>query len=153
MYGTLLLSVLSPILSILLVERFGAAGAAAGTSLAFITATVYLLVTFHRNYMERPVRTILQDVYLRPIAAGIFANLAVLGFHRFAPQLVSWETIRYLVPVKVAADFGIFMPVYIVLLVAFRQVTAIDWNNFVGLLSFGSEFLRHPFRERVKIYR
>jgi hypothetical protein len=52
-----------------------------------------------------------------------------------------------------AADFGIFAPLYIILLVTFRQVTAMDWNNFVGLMSFSSEFLRHPFRERVKIYR
>jgi len=40
-----------------------------------------------------------------------------------------------------------------VLLVAFRQVSVIDWNNFVWLIAFGSDFLRHPFRERVKIYR
>jgi hypothetical protein len=140
-------------LSILLVRQFGAAGAAAGTSLAFVVATSYLLVTFHRKYAGTLVRTILQDVYLRPIAAGVFAALAVLSFHTFAPQLVRWETNRYLVPIKLAADFGIFAPVYIVLLVTFRQVTAIDWNNFVGLISFSSEFLRHPFRERVKIYR
>jgi hypothetical protein len=52
-----------------------------------------------------------------------------------------------------AADFGIFAPIYIILLVTFRQVTAMDWDNFVGLISFSSEFLRHPFRQRVKIYR
>ena len=153
MRSMVLLSVLNPIFSILLVWRFGAAGAAAGTTLAFVIATAYLLVTFHRNYVEDSVRTVLQDVYLRPIAAGVFANLAVLGFHELTPQLVSWETVRYLVPIKIVADFGIFAPIYIVLLVTFRQITAIDWNNFMGLMSFGSEFLRHPFRERVKIYR
>ncbi len=153
MHSTILLSVLNPVLSVLLVQQFGAPGAAAGTSLAFVMATGYLLVTFHRKYVANSVRTILQNVYLRPIAAGVFANLAVLGFHKVTPQLVSWETIRYLVPIKIAADFGIFAPIYIVLLVTFRQVTAIDWNNFVGLMSFSSEFLRHPFRERVKIYR
>jgi O-antigen/teichoic acid export membrane protein len=153
MRSTVLLSVLNPILSIFLVQQFGAPGAAAGTSLAFVIATVYLLLTFHRNYIENSVRTILQDVYLRPIAAGVFANLAVQAFHQVVPQIGAWETIRYLVPVKMAADFGIFAPTYIVLLVAFRQVTAIDWNNFMGLISFGFEFLRHPFRERVKIYR
>jgi O-antigen/teichoic acid export membrane protein len=153
MHSTVLLSVFNPILSILLVQKFGAPGAAAGTSMAFIIATVYLLVMFHRKYVENSVRTILQDVYLRPIAAGVFADLAVLGFHKLTPQLVSWETVRYLVPIKMAADFGIFAPLYIILLVTFRQVTAMDWNNFVGLMSFSSEFLRHPFRERVKIYR
>lgn len=153
MRSTVLLSILNPILSILLVRRFGAAGAAAGTSLAFVVATVYLLVTFHRNYVRNSVRTIFRDIYLRPIAAGVFANLAVIGFHRLVPQLASWETVRYLTPMKMAADFGVFAPVYIVLLVTFRQVTAIDWNNFMGLISFSSEFLRHPFRERVKIYR
>jgi O-antigen/teichoic acid export membrane protein len=153
MHSTVLLSLLNPVLSILLVQRFGAPGAALGTSIAFVIATTYLLVTFHRKYVENSVRTILQDVYLRAIAAGVFANLAVLAFHRLTPQLVTWETVRYLAPVKVAADFGVFAPLYIVLLVTFRQVTALDWNNFMGLLSFSSEFLRHPFRERVKIYR
>jgi O-antigen/teichoic acid export membrane protein len=153
MRSTVLLALLNPVFSIVLVQQFGAPGAAAGTSLAFILATIYLLVTFHRNYVENSVRTILQDIYLRPIAAAVFANLAVLGFHKLTPQLMNWETVRYLIPIKIAADFGVFAPIYILLLVTFRQVTAIDWNNFVGLMSFSSEFLRHPFRERVKIYR
>jgi O-antigen/teichoic acid export membrane protein len=153
MRSTVLLSLLNPILSIFLVQRLGAPGAAAGTSLALITSTVYLLVIFHRNYVQTSVGKILREVYLRPIAAGVFASLAVLVFHKLTPQLVAWETVRHLVPIKMAADFGIFAPLYIVLLVTFRQVTAIDWNNFVGLMSFSSEFLRHPFRERVKIYR
>ena len=153
MRSTLVLAVLNPVFGILLVQQFGAAGAAAGTTLAFVISTIYLLVTFHRNYVGNSVWSILQDVYLRPITAAAFANLAVLAFHKVAPQLVAWESVRYLTPVKIAADFGVFAPVYIVLLVAFRQVTAIDWSNFMGLVSFGFEFLRHPFRERVKIYR
>jgi O-antigen/teichoic acid export membrane protein len=153
MRSTVLLSVLNPILSIVLVQWFGAAGAAAGTTIAFVTATIYLLIAFHRNYIRHSVRAILQFVYVRPIVAGIFANVATLGFHQVAPQLLAWDNVRYLAPIKIAADFGIFAPTYILLLVAFRQVTAIDWSNFVGVMSFGFEFLRHPFRERVKIYR
>ena len=151
MRSTVLLALLNPIFSILLVRQFGAAGAATGTSLAFTIATIYLLITFHRNYVHSSVRRILQDIYLRPLTAGIFAMLGVLGFHKLTPELVRWESVRYLAPIKIAADFGIFAPVYIVLLVALRQVTAIDWNNFVGLMYFSSEFLRRPFRERVKI--
>jgi hypothetical protein len=60
---------------------------------------------------------------------------------------------RVLIPLKLAIDFAIFVPIYFVLLITLRQVTAIDWKNFVGLMSFGFEFLRHPLRERVKIYR
>jgi O-antigen/teichoic acid export membrane protein len=153
MRSTMVLSVLSPFFSILFVQWFGAPGAAAGTSLAFIIATTYLLVIFHRKYVLTSVRSILQEVYLRPIAAGVLAGLAVLGLHKLTPQLANWETVRHLVPIRLAADFCIFAPVYIGFLVTFRQVTAIDWNNFVGLMSFSSEFLRHPFRERVKIYR
>lgn len=153
MRSTVLLAVLNPILSMVLVQRYGAAGAAAGTSLALVISAGYLLMTFHRNYVENSVRTILQDVYIRPIVAGFLANLAVLGFHQVLPQVAAWETVRFLVPMKVAADFAIFAPIYIVSLVALRQVTAIDWENFMGLMSFGFEFLRHPFRERVKIYR
>jgi O-antigen/teichoic acid export membrane protein len=153
MRSTVLMAVLNPVLSIMLVQWFGAPGAAAGTSLAFLISSVYLLLIFQRNYVRTSFRSILLEVYLRPIAAGVFASIAVMVFHGITPQLVNWETVRYLVPIKMAADFGIFAPLYIVLLVTFRHVTAIDWNNFVGLISFSSEFLRHPFRERVKIYR
>jgi len=153
MRGTILLGVLNPILSLLLVQRFGAPGAAAGTSIAFVVSTGYLLTTFHRNYLVTRVSAVFQSVYLRPIAAAGLANVAVLGFHELTPQLRNVELVRYLIPFKIAADFGVFVPVYVLLLVTFRQFTAIDWNNFRGLMSFGSEFLRHPFRERVKIYR
>ncbi len=153
MRSTVLLAILNPILSILLVRQAGAPGAAAGTSFALIISAGYLLVTFHRNYVGNTVRTILQDVYFRPIVAGGLANVAVLGLHRVLPALASWETVRYLVPMKMAMDLAIFAPVYVVLLVSLRQVTALDWNNLMGLMSFGFEFLRHPFRERVKIYR
>jgi O-antigen/teichoic acid export membrane protein len=153
MRSTVLLSVSNPILSIALVQWFGATGAAAGTTIAFIIATSYLVVSFHRNYIRHSVGPILQFIYIRPIVAGIFANVATLAFHQVAPQFVAWETVRYMAPLKIATDFGIFAPTYILLLVAFRQVTAIDWNNFVGVMSFGFEFLRHPLRGRVKIYR
>jgi hypothetical protein len=45
-----------------------------------------------------------------------------------------------------------FLPVYLVLLVALRQISTIDWNNFLWLVGFGVEFLRHPFRDRAKAY-
>ncbi len=150
---TVLLSILNPILSLALVQRFGAAGAAAGTTIALISAAVYLLVLFHHEYLGNSVWTIFRDVQLRPIIAGVLANLAVLGFHELVPRVAALEHVRYLIPVKMAVDFGLFASIYVVLLIALRQVTAIDWNNFTGLVSFGFEFLRHPFRERVKIYR
>jgi len=118
-----------------------------------IIAALYLLVTFHRNYVENSFVGVLREIYLRPIAAGVLANLAVAGFHHLVPRVLGLESTRYLIPLKMAADFAIFAPIYVVLLVALRQVTAIDWKNFLGLVSFGFEFLRHPFRERVKIYR
>jgi hypothetical protein len=153
MRGTVLLAVLNPILSLSLVQKFGAPGAAAGTTIAFVLSTGYLLATFHRNYLSTRVAAVFQSVYVRPIAAAVLANMAVLGFHELTPQLRNLELVRYLIPFKIGADFGVFVPVYVLLLVTFRQFTAIDWNNFRGLMSFGSEFLRHPFRERVKIYR
>ena len=69
------------------------------------------------------------------------------------PQVAEWQQVRYLIPVKIAIDFAIFTPVYVVLLITLRQVTAMDWRNFLGLVAFGFELLRHPLRERVKIYR
>src|SRR5262249_36774362 len=70
MRSTILLALSNPIFSILLVRWFGAPGVAAGTSLAFTIAMVYLLITFHRNYVQSSVRSILQDIYVRPITAG-----------------------------------------------------------------------------------
>lgn len=153
MKSTLVLVTLNPVLSLLLVHQFGAAGAAAGTSIALVSAAIYLLVIFHRQYLETSVWSIVRDVQLRPIVAVTLANLAVMGFHKVMPQLLELETARYLIPVKIAADLTLFTAIYIVLLIALRQVTAIDASNFTGLASFGFEFLRHPFRERVKIYR
>jgi O-antigen/teichoic acid export membrane protein len=153
MRSTVLLTLLTPIFGFALVREFGAAGVAAGTSLAFLLATGYLLLVFHRNYVENSVRTVLADVYLRPIGSGIFAGFAVTGIHRAVPLFAAWEAVRYMIPIKMVLDFVVFAPTYVLLLVVFRQVTAIDWNNFRSLLSFASELLRHPFREHVKIYR
>jgi hypothetical protein len=138
---------------LVLVRRFGAAGAAAGTSIALVISAIYLLVIFHREYLENSVWTILRDIQLRPILAACFASFAVTGFHTVFPQFMEIGRFRYLIPVKIAADLLLFAPCYMVLLIALRQITAIDRNNFLGLVSFGFEFLRHPFRERVKIYR
>src|SRR5438093_6705918 len=144
---------IDPVARLLLVIEFGAPGAAAGTSLAWITAAVYLLVTFHRNYTGTPVWTVLRDIHVRPILSATIACFAVAGFHHIVPGVLTLTDIRYLIPIKLAADLGIFLPGYIVLLIAFRQVSVIDWNNFLWLIAFGLDFLRHPFRERVKIYR
>ena len=146
MRGTVLLTILTPVLGLGLVQFFGAAGAAAGTCIAFLAATGYLLVAFHRNYVENSVRTVFEDVYFRPITAVIFASLAVMGFHQLVPQVAGWNAFRYLIPVKIGLDFAVFAPFYIVLLVVFRQVTAMDWNNFLSLASFGLQILRRPFR-------
>ena len=95
----------------------------------------------------------MRDIHLWPILSGALAGLAVAGFHELAPALLSLGNVRYLVPLKIVADFALFSPVYVLLLIAFRHVTTIDRNNFMGLLNFGVGFLRHPVRERVKIYR
>src|SRR5439155_15196001 len=128
--STILLSVINPIASLLLVREFGAPGAAAGTSLALLAAAVYLLVTFHRNYMETLVWTVLRDIHVRPIVSATLACFAAVGFHHIVPGVLALADIRYLIPIKLAADLAIFLPGYIVLLVAFRQVSVIDWNNF-----------------------
>jgi O-antigen/teichoic acid export membrane protein len=153
MKSTVLLTVLNPILSVVLVRGFGAAGAAAGTSIALVVAAVYLLVIFHRQYLANSFWTILRDVHVRPIVAGAFASSAVAGLHSLVPLFNEADHLRYLLPIKMVADLALFAPLYMGLLIALRQITAIDWNNFLGLVSFGSEFIRHPFRERVKIYR
>jgi len=153
MRSTILLSISNPILSFLLVRKFGSPGAAFGTSLALSLAAPYLLFIFHRDYMGGSLWAVFRGIYVRPILSGTLAALAVRGFHSLIPGVNSLSQIRYLIPVKLAADCAIFVPAYLFLLVALRQVSIIDWNNFQWLVAFGFEFLRHPFRERVKVYR
>ncbi|HEX4997923.1 MAG TPA: oligosaccharide flippase family protein [Terriglobia bacterium] len=153
MRSTALLSVTNPILSLILVQRFGPAGAATGTALALMVASAYLIHTFHRNYAGTSAWTAFLDIYFRPFLAGSLASVAVLGFHRITPSLVVLDSVRWMIPLKMALDLGIFSVVYFGLLIGLRQVTTIDRDNFMGLMAFGFEFLRHPFRERVKIYR
>jgi hypothetical protein len=97
--------------------------------------------------------SVIRDIYIRPVVSGVIALLAVGGFHQVLPAVPALAEIRYLIPLKLVVDVAIFLPVYMVLLVAFRQVSIIDWNNFQWFMAFGLEFLRHPLRERVKIYR
>jgi O-antigen/teichoic acid export membrane protein len=153
MQSTVLLSVLSPILGIALVQRFGAPGAAAGTAIALIVSAAYLLVMFHRKYVETPVEGMFRDIHIRPVISGFVAIFAVTGLHHLLPVLDSLRQVRYLIPVKMALDFTVFSLVYMLFLVVLKQVTAIDRRNFLGLMTFGFDFVRHPFRERVKIYR
>jgi O-antigen/teichoic acid export membrane protein len=153
MKSTILLSVLSPILGIALVQRFGAPGAAAGTAIALIVSAVYLLVMFHRKYVETPVEGMFRDIHIRPFISGIVAIVAVTGMHRLVPGLDALRQARYLIPVRMALDFAAFSLFYTLFLVILKQFTAIDRRNFLGLMTFGLDFVRHPFRERVKIYR
>ena len=153
MHSTILLMVLTPIFGISLVKDFGAAGVAAGTTLALIIAATYLLVAFHRNYLGTSVSSIVREFHVKPFAAALVAFLAVLVFHRAFRGVSALNEIRYLIPVKLVLDFALFSAVYMMFLVAVRQVTAIDRRNFWGLMNFGFEFMRHPFREWVKIYR
>jgi len=153
MRSTLLLTLLTPILGVALVREFGAAGVAAGTSIALLVAAVYLLASFHRNYLEKSVGQMLRNVHLRPMGAALLGILAVVLFHRALPGLTALGEVRYLIPIVLLLDFAVFAPVYMLFLIAVRQVTPTDRRNFLGLMSFGFEFVRHPFREWIKIYR
>jgi O-antigen/teichoic acid export membrane protein len=153
MRSTILLTVLSPVLGMLLVLQFGAPGAAAGTALALIISAAYLLVSFHRNYVETPVEGMFRDIHIRPVVSGLVALFAAKGLHHLLPAMDSLRQVRYLIPAKLALDFLAFSLVYTLFLVVLKQVTAIDRRNLLGLMTFGFDFVRHPFRERVKIYR
>ena len=153
MRSTLILTVLSPILGVVLVQEFGGPGVAAGTTLALVIAAAYLLIAFHHNYLGTSVYSMVRDTYVRPLAAGLLAVIAVLVFHAPFAGVNALRDVRYLIPLKLALDFAVFAPVYMMFLVAVRQFTAIDRRNLLGLMNFGFEFVRHPFREWVKIYR
>jgi O-antigen/teichoic acid export membrane protein len=151
MHSMILLSIANPVLSFVLAGKFGAAGAAAGTSIALVTAAIYLLFVFHRNYLGTSLWGVLESIYVRPIVSAFLAVSAVITSHAFAP-VQQLSQVRYLIPLRLALDFGIFVPLYIGLLVVLRQISSLDWNNFQWLIAFGFNFLRHPFRERVKVY-
>ena len=153
MKGTVLLTIVNPILSLVLVREYGAAGAAAGTSIALLVAAAYLVFLFHRDYLGGSAAELIRDVHLRPWLAGLSATAVIWGFHGLVPGVGDLGQTRLLIPIKIAIDFVVFAPSYVLLLVGLRHVTAIDWKNLTGLLSFGFEFVRHPIRERVKIYR
>jgi O-antigen/teichoic acid export membrane protein len=153
MRGTILLTILTPILGVSLVRQFGAAGVAAGTSIALTISAVYLLVAFHRNYLETSVVSMVRDTYVRPMAAAVLAVLSVLLLHHAFPGVEALREARHLILLKLILDFAIFSPIYMMVLVVVRQVTPIDRQNFLDLMNFGFEFVRHPFREWVKIYR
>lgn len=153
MRSTLLLTLLTPILGVILVREFGVAGVATGTSVALVIAAVYLLAAFHRNYLETSVVEMIRNVHVRPLVAGLLAVLAVMIFHRVFTSIEVLRDTRYLIPVKLLLDFAVFSPVYMMFLIAVRQVTPTDRRNFLGLMNFGFEFVRHPFREWIKIYR
>jgi len=149
MRSSVWLAVLSPAFALVLVQRFQVQGVAVGTSLALFTAAVILLWTFHRNYVETPFWETLREIYARPLVAGILANLAVTGFHGLVPSigqlelsqfaLMGYNMARFLILSKIILDFAVFAPVYVVLLIGLRQVTAMDWKNFVGLMTFADE--------------
>jgi len=153
MKSTILLTILSPVLGIALVQQFGAPGAAAGTAIALMVSAVYLLVMFHRQYVETPVEGMFRDIHIRPVISGLVAIAAVTGLHQVFPAVSALRQVRYLIPVKMGLDFATFSLVYTLFLVGLKQLTAIDRKNFLGLMNFGFDFVRHPFRERVKIYR
>src|SRR5262249_53014913 len=135
MKSTILLIVVNPILSLALVQKFGPSGAALGTALSLITAACYLLWIFHRDYLANSAWTVMRDIHLRPILSGALAALALVGFHELAPAVDVLSGIRILIPLRIAIDFMLFGPTYVLLLIAFRQVTEIDRNNFMGLLN------------------
>jgi peptidoglycan biosynthesis protein MviN/MurJ (putative lipid II flippase) len=153
MRSTILLTILTPVLSLSLVQRFGAAGVAVGTSMALTISAIYLLVAFHRNYLETSVVSMVRETYVRPLGAALFAVFAVLVLHHAFPGVGAMSEVRYLILIKLFLDFAIFSPIYVIFLVVVRQVTPIDRRNFLDLMNFGFEFVRHPFREWVKIYR
>ncbi len=153
MKGMVLLTIVNPILSLFLVREYGAPGAAAGTSIALLVAAAYLVFLFHRDYLEDSAAKLIRDVHLRPWVAGLSATAVIWAFHGTVPAVVELGQARLLIPVKIAIDFLVFATAYVLLLVGLRHVTAIDWRNLTGLMSFGFEFVRHPLRERVKIYR
>jgi hypothetical protein len=153
MRSTILLILLTPILGVVLVQRFGIAGVAAGTSIALVIAAIYLLAAFHRNYLETSAGAMLRNIHLRPMAGGLLSIVAVMLFHHAFPGVDALREVRYLIPVQITLDFAVFAPIYMLFLILVKQVTPTDRRNFLGLMNFGFEFVRHPFREWIKIYR
>jgi hypothetical protein len=79
------------ILGVFLVQEFGVAGVAAGTSIALVIAAIYLLASFHRNYLETSVIEMVRDVHLSSDggrSSGHFCRRALSS--RVSESLMCW---------------------------------------------------------------
>jgi O-antigen/teichoic acid export membrane protein len=145
MRGAILLTVLNPLLSLALVTRLGAPGAALGTTIALLSSAVFVVWTFHRVYAGTPVLTLVGEVHVRPWTAAILGASGIGLFHRLLPLLADADPTRLLAGAKIAVDGCIFASVYLLVLVALRHVTTMDLQNLSRLAAVGYRSLRGPF--------
>jgi O-antigen/teichoic acid export membrane protein len=110
--------VLNVVLSLVLIYKFGFAGAVVGTSTALIVAAVYFVVAFHRRTGYSFSR-VLQESYLKPILCSVAVLAGLLAIR--PTKGMGWSGL---------AGTGIIFGVFYVITILFSHFfDAYDWNK------------------------
>jgi len=128
MLSALLGIILNFVVSLVLIYRFGLAGAVVGTAISLLVASAFFMYLFHRR-TGYEVGRLLRESYVKPV----ICSLVLLG---------AWVAIR---PEKDSSWAGLFAGglafggVYVVTLLFSRFFDRFDWDkveNFVPLLRY-----------------
>jgi len=110
--------VVNVVLSLVLIYKFGFAGAVVGTSTALIVAAVYFVATFHRR-TRYSISRVLQDSYLKPILCSVAILVGLLAIR--STKDMGWFGL---------AGMGIIFGAFYVITILFSHFfDDYDWNK------------------------
>ncbi len=111
------------VLSVVLIIKFGFAGALIGTVSALIIGNSFYLIYFQTKYIQEPFFEFLLKIYASPFFAGIFGFISILGIkHHFLHlQQTYWGNVIFL-----SISGSIFILIYVVTLILTRFLTQED---------------------------
>jgi O-antigen/teichoic acid export membrane protein len=126
--------VLNVVLSLVLIYKFGFAGAVVGTSVSLIVASGYFISMFHRHTGYSLVR-VLQESYLKTILCSVLPLSVLLAIR--PPRVLSWIGLA-----GMGVAFGFSYAIAILLSHFFDDY---DWNKIESLIP-GARHARRIFR-------
>ena len=118
MQSALMGIIVNVLLSLVLIYRWGFAGAVFGTAISIILASTYFLYLFHRDTKYSTVRLI-REAYLKPLIISL--PLAVVLFLAIGQLSPSWTSL-----VALGTAFGVL---YVAALLFSRFFDAYDWGK------------------------
>jgi O-antigen/teichoic acid export membrane protein len=115
--------VLNIVLSLVLIYKFGFAGAVLGTSASLIIASGYFMSVFHRR-TRYSVSRVLQESYLKPICCSVLVLTVILTIH--STGNTSWFGLA-----GMGFVFGIF---YSITILVSRFFDRYDWSKIESFM-------------------